>query len=294
MSKPKQGKQRQRHKAAGALKAPDADKQHALSKPKRVVGRPFKPGQSGNPGGRAKGGASIAAALRRTLTRPDAERIAQRLIADAQAGDVQATKLLLDRIDHPLAGPLAVALASSANAQGAATFNVGVKPFELPDWHPSELTADELRALIQALEDGGAIKRKGGAVVVLPAKEPIDLAGFQEVGRKLFGIPATVQGSGNGNGGPTPIAPAAPLALAPPPAPALPAPAAPPAPQPAAAKPPAPPAPKPKPPEPPKGSLSEVDVFGDDQAKAEQAEERNGYRPASFRRARGRGFDGVR
>ena len=130
MSTSKRSKRRQRHKAPGAPKTPDADKQHALSKPKRVVGRPFKPGQSGNPGGRAKGGASIAAALRRTLTRRDAEAIAKRLIADAQAGDVQATKLLLDRIDHPLAGPLAAALAARSHPEmngDCVQFNIGLR-----------------------------------------------------------------------------------------------------------------------------------------------------------------------
>ena len=83
---------------------------------KRVIGRPFQPGQSGNPTGRRKGSVSPTAALRRALTRADADTIAQKLIRLAKGGDPAALKILLDRCDGPLNGPLAII---SATAQAA-------------------------------------------------------------------------------------------------------------------------------------------------------------------------------
>jgi hypothetical protein len=90
-----------------------AGSQHQSSKRHRVVGRPFKPGQSGNPSGRRKGTVSVAACLKRLLSKPDAEKICRKLIEQAKAGDLQAVRLLLDRLDGPLSGPLAVAVAQA-------------------------------------------------------------------------------------------------------------------------------------------------------------------------------------
>ena len=79
----------------------------------KVRGRPFVKGQSGNPNGRRKGTVSPTAALRRILSRTDAERIARTVIDAAADGDLQATKLLFDRIDGASSSPMAVALAHS-------------------------------------------------------------------------------------------------------------------------------------------------------------------------------------
>lgn len=66
---------------------------------KKVFGKPFKPGVSGNPGGRRRGTVSLAAALVRNLTKQDADAIAQRLIALAKSGDIPALRLLFDKLD---------------------------------------------------------------------------------------------------------------------------------------------------------------------------------------------------
>ena len=88
-------------------------------KVKHVIGRPFPKGTSGNPAGKRKGSVSIAATIRRLLSKEDAERIAQRLVALAKGGDLQAVKLLMDRIDggaqsgllfEPLAGAVQIIL----------------------------------------------------------------------------------------------------------------------------------------------------------------------------------------
>ena len=68
--------------------------------------RAFPRGRSGNPGGRPKG-QSITAALRAELDRPCAddpsvtqgERIAERLIGMALAGDLGAIREILDRTE---------------------------------------------------------------------------------------------------------------------------------------------------------------------------------------------------
>lgn len=56
-------------------------------------------GQSGNPRGRKPGSASLTAAMRRVLTRADAEEIAAKVISMAKDGDLGAIKVLLDRLD---------------------------------------------------------------------------------------------------------------------------------------------------------------------------------------------------
>jgi hypothetical protein len=58
----------------------------------------FKPGQSGNPGGRPKG-TSITSVLRATLTEEDKLAIAQKLIAGARAGEMDKIREIMDRTE---------------------------------------------------------------------------------------------------------------------------------------------------------------------------------------------------
>lgn len=77
------------------------------NKAKKVVGKPWVKGQSGNPSGKRAGTVSPTAALKRALTRRDAELIARKVIALAKKGDATILRVLLDRLDGPLSGPLA-------------------------------------------------------------------------------------------------------------------------------------------------------------------------------------------
>lgn len=66
---------------------------------------PFQSGQSGNPGGRPKRAKLFTQSLLASLKKTDADnveavqRIADKLVALAESGDVQAIKEIADRVD---------------------------------------------------------------------------------------------------------------------------------------------------------------------------------------------------
>ena len=65
---------------------------------------PFEPGQSGNPGGRYRGEKLWADALRLAVKRTDGDKtklaqIAEKLVDEAVAGNIQAAKEIGDRLD---------------------------------------------------------------------------------------------------------------------------------------------------------------------------------------------------
>lgn len=65
---------------------------------------PFEPGQSGNPGGRSRGEKLWADALRLAVKRTDGDKtklaqIAEKLVDEAVAGNIQAAKEIGDRLD---------------------------------------------------------------------------------------------------------------------------------------------------------------------------------------------------
>lgn len=61
----------------------------------------FRPGKSGNPGGRPVG-SGILPALRSAITPERAKAIADRAIALAEDGDGRLLALILDRLDGPV------------------------------------------------------------------------------------------------------------------------------------------------------------------------------------------------
>ena len=66
-----------------------------------VRGRPFEPGQSGNPRGRPKGSRNGVTLLAETLLGGEAEAIMRKLIEKALDGDSSAMRLALERIMPP-------------------------------------------------------------------------------------------------------------------------------------------------------------------------------------------------
>jgi Family of unknown function (DUF5681) len=68
----------------------------------RVPGRPFKPGESGNPAGKAPGTRNKATALIETLLAGEADAVGRKVVELAKDGDVVALRLCLDRLCPPL------------------------------------------------------------------------------------------------------------------------------------------------------------------------------------------------
>jgi hypothetical protein len=69
--------------------------------PTRVRGRPFAPGQSGNPRGKQKGTRNLATRLIEALLEGEAEEIGRKTIELAKEGDSRALKACLDRLVPP-------------------------------------------------------------------------------------------------------------------------------------------------------------------------------------------------
>ncbi len=66
----------------------------------KATGRPWRPGQSGNPAGRKPGSGEVAK-LRASIAEHVPAIVAQ-LVEAAKAGDVQAARLLLERVIPPM------------------------------------------------------------------------------------------------------------------------------------------------------------------------------------------------
>ena len=67
----------------------------------RGSGRPFRPGQSGNPAGKPKGTRHRATILAEQLLDGEAEKLSRKAVDLALAGDITALRLCLDRIISP-------------------------------------------------------------------------------------------------------------------------------------------------------------------------------------------------
>jgi len=86
----------------------------------RARGRPFRPGQSGNPRGKEKGTRNLATMLLEALLEGEAEEIGRKTIELALAGDSRALKACLDSARVPR-GPLGLlSLHSRCIGSGAA------------------------------------------------------------------------------------------------------------------------------------------------------------------------------
>lgn len=81
-----------------------ASKTENTPKKQRGPGKPFKPGQSGNPAGKPPGaGLSLLSILKRQLAEGGkADEIVSATIRDALGGDQAARKLVWDRIEGPV------------------------------------------------------------------------------------------------------------------------------------------------------------------------------------------------
>ena len=131
-------------------------------------GRPFKPGQSGNPNGRAKGSRNATTRIVEELLDGEAEELVRKAIELGKAGDGPALRMCLDRLlparkdspisfDLPPINTVADAKAASASvltavAGGEITPSDGAAVMGLLVSHKLIVEATDFEARLSALE----------------------------------------------------------------------------------------------------------------------------------------------
>jgi hypothetical protein len=133
---------------------------HDLPSPRgrKVVGRPWPKGVSGNPSGRPDGALSRKCLHVRQLLDADAEAVIAKLIELALAGDVAAIKIVMDRISPvPRDRPIAVALPTISNAQDAMDA-LGAIVSAVGAGHVSPLEGETLSRLLRSYVELDALR----------------------------------------------------------------------------------------------------------------------------------------
>jgi hypothetical protein len=121
----------------------------ATVRKQRGPGRPFLPGQSGNPAGRPAGRRNATTLAVEALLDGEAEAITRRAIEAALTGDMAAVRLVLDRV-APIrkSRPLQIDLPDVADARGVAQAQAAV----VASVAGGEIAPDEGMALSGLLE----------------------------------------------------------------------------------------------------------------------------------------------
>lgn len=130
-------------------------------------GKPFKPGQSGNPSGKPPGAKNRATVMAQALFDGEAEVLARKVIELAKTGDLSALRICMDRLCPPLkaqAAPVHLEIPQTDNiSQIASTFIQAAADGQLPPDVAAQLVSavgtlarvveiDELKTRLAALE----------------------------------------------------------------------------------------------------------------------------------------------
>jgi hypothetical protein len=142
----------------------------AAKSDKKQRGKPFTPGQSGNPSGRPTGSRNKATLAIDALLDGEAEELTRKAITLAKAGDMQALKLCMDRIvpprrDRPVTftlpliensaqAPIAMAAVLKAAADGELTPMEAGEIAKLLDVFVRTVETNDLSKRIEQLEKG--------------------------------------------------------------------------------------------------------------------------------------------
>jgi hypothetical protein len=134
-------------------------------------GKPFEKGQSGNPAGRPRGARHKATLLAEKLMAEDVEDVVKAVVTAAKGGDIQAAKVILDRVaparrDSPIsfnmpkvgsAADAAQAMSAVLNAvaDGAISPSEGQAVATLVEIQLRALEASDFEARLSALESKG-------------------------------------------------------------------------------------------------------------------------------------------
>lgn len=136
-----------------------------------MPGKPFEPGQSGNPAGKAKGTRNRTTRAIEALLDGEAEALTRRAIELAQDGDTVALRMCLDRLvpprkDRPITFdlppietaddlPKATGAVVAAVATGELTPSEAAEISKTLDVHVRAIEATELHRRMAALEARG-------------------------------------------------------------------------------------------------------------------------------------------
>jgi Family of unknown function (DUF5681) len=123
---------------------------------RRGPGRPFLPGQSGNPAGKTKGTRHRATILAEQLLDGEVEAMVRMVIERAKQGDMIALRLCLDRIipvrrDRPVCFPMPVLSSAEDASKAMAAITAAVAHGELTPAEASELSC-VVEAFVTAIE----------------------------------------------------------------------------------------------------------------------------------------------
>jgi Family of unknown function (DUF5681) len=128
----------------------------------RKRGRPFAKGESGNPRGKPKGCRNRAGVLLDAISDGDLAAIITMLVTQAKAGDMSATKILLDRlVPAPRARAVALDLPDLRDGTGrskAATLAAVLDAMAAGQIDPSE--AEVIAGLVE--QTAAAVQNCGG------------------------------------------------------------------------------------------------------------------------------------
>lgn len=140
-----------------------------------MPGRPFEPGQSGNPAGKAKGTRNRTTMALEAILQGEAESITRKAIELAQSGDTVALRLCMDRLipvrkDRPITFTLpeietAADLTKATRALLEGVANGDITPSEaaelskLVEAHTKAIEAVDLATRLTALEQAAGGKR---------------------------------------------------------------------------------------------------------------------------------------
>jgi hypothetical protein len=144
---------------------------------RRGRGRPFEPGQSGNPAGMRKGTRHRVTVLAEKLMADDTEAVVLSVVEAAKGGDMTAARLILDRIAPPRRGspvsfklPAIKTAADVTNALSAVTASMA----------SGDLTPEEANAVASVIE----AKRKAVETQDLESRIVVLERAAQERGKK--------------------------------------------------------------------------------------------------------------
>lgn len=127
---------------------PDASRRPAEFAARKQRGKPFAPGQSGNPRGKPKGARNITARALDELAAGSGERIVRRLIARASKSDAAAAAVLARIWPPPRGRPVRFKMPLIVSVEDAATAASSI----LQSASTGELTPEEADHFMSLLE----------------------------------------------------------------------------------------------------------------------------------------------